>query len=363
MKTYPIPMIPGPVSAHPAVLAAYRTNYGSADLENEFVELYLETEAGLQELMQTRNRVVIQSGEGMLALWSALKSCLRPGDPVLAVATGVFGHGIADMARSIGAEVHKISLAYDQTISDLSTCQEAIERHKPKMITAVHCETPSGTLNPLAGLGRLKMEHNVPLLYVDAVSSLGGAELKTDPWHIDLCLGGAQKCIAALADTAFLSVSDRAWEMVEQVGYVGYDALQPFRKAAAEGYFPYTPHWHGVAGLNAGVQALLQEGLAASIARHERAAELCREKLAAMGLRLFPAPDARPSPTVTAVYVPQGISWEEFDARLRRRGLAVAGSYGPLAGNVFRIGHMGTQADRDLLHRALAVLSEVLGTL
>jgi aspartate aminotransferase-like enzyme len=79
-----------------------------------------------------------------------------------------------------------------------------------------------------------------------------------------------------------------------------------------------------------------------------------------MGLRLFPSPDAVPSPTVTAVYVPQGIAWKEYDAGLRRRGLVVAGSYGPLAGNVFRLGHMGTQADLDLLNRALGVISEML---
>ena len=65
MKTYPIPMVPGPVKAHPAVLEAYRVDYGSADLEKEYVELYTQTETNLKRILNTRSTVVIQSGEGM----------------------------------------------------------------------------------------------------------------------------------------------------------------------------------------------------------------------------------------------------------------------------------------------------------
>ena len=172
MKIYPIPMVPGPVKVAQQVLDAYQINYGSADLESEFLELYNRTEASLKTIMATKNQVVIQSGEGMLALWGALKSCLVPGDRVLSIATGVFGDGISDMAASIGAEVRKISLPYDQTIADTDQIKKQIAAFKPKMVTAVHCETPSGTLNPLEALGSIKKDLEVPLLYVDAVSEL-----------------------------------------------------------------------------------------------------------------------------------------------------------------------------------------------
>ena len=360
METYPIPMVPGPVKVAQEVLDAYQINYGSGDMESEFLELYNQTEAGLKTILSTQNQVVIQSGEGMLALWGALKSCLVPGDRVLSIATGVFGDGIGDMAASIGAEVHKISLPYNETISDMAEIEKTIETFKPKMITVVHCETPSGTLNPLATLGRLKKEAGVPLLYVDAVSSIGGAPVLTDEWNIDLCLGGSQKCLSSLPDMAFLSVSDAAWDIIGQVGYVGYSALEPFRTAQAEHYFPCTPNWHGVAGLNAGAQLILAEGLSNSYRRHEAAAQLCRAKIKELGLNIFPAENAIPAPTITAVNVPAGISWQEFDAKLRREGLVVAGSYGPMANKVFRLGHMGTQADTDLVTRAMEVIETVL---
>ncbi len=360
MRTYPIPMVPGPVKVAREVLEAYQINYGSADMESEFLELYNQTEANLKKVLRTRNQVVIQSGEGMLALWGALKSCLAGGDRVLSIATGVFGDGIGDMATSIGAEVHKVSLPFNETISDLKPIQAAIEDFKPKMITVVHCETPSGTLNPIAELGRIKKDLEVPLLYVDAVSSIGGAPVLTDDWNIDLCLGGSQKCLSSLPDLAFLTVSDSAWEIIGQVGYAGYSALAPFRTAQQKHYFPCTPNWHGVAGLNVGAEIILKEGLAKSFSRHEAVARYCREGITGMGLTLFPAPNAISAPTVTAVNVPQGISWMEFDAKLRKEGLVVAGSYGPMTDKVFRIGHMGTQADMDLVSQALEAIKKVM---
>ena len=360
MKTYPIPMVPGPVKVAREVLNAYQINYGSSDLESEFLELYNQTEANLKKIMSTKNRVVIQTGEGMLALWSALKSCLVPGDRVLSIATGVFGEGIGDMAASVGAGVRKISLAYNETISDMDEIRTVIESIKPKMITVVHCETPSGTLNPLAEIGRIKKDQKVPLLYVDAVASIAGAPVLTDEWNVDLCLGGSQKCLSCLADMAFLAVSEAAWEIIDQVNYVGYDALKPFRTAQSEHYFPYTPNWHGVAGLNAGAKLILQEGLSESYSRHQENARFCRKEIAQMGLALFPSAKAIPSPTVTAVNVPDGITWQEFDAKLRQQGLVVAGSFGPLTDKVFRLGHMGTQADMDLVTQALEVIKKAL---
>ena len=360
MRSYPIPMVPGPVSVLPEVLAMYQENYGSADLEPDYLELYNRTEANLQEILSTRNKVAIQTGEGMLALWGALKSCLRPGDRVLSLATGVFGYGIAEMARATGAEVRTLGLPYNETLTDWVAAEQAIADFNPKMITVVHCETPSGTLNPLAELGRLKRDHEVPLLYVDAVASLGGAPVLTDDWSIDLCLGAAQKCLSAPPGIAFVAVSPAAWEVIEQVDYAGYDALKPFRTAQEQAFFPYTPYWHGLAALHRATELLLAEGLEASYQRHTQVAATCRSELAGMGLSLFPAPEAVPSPTVTGVIVPTRFTWIELDTRFREQGLAVGGNYGPLAGKVFRLGHMGSQADRSLVERALAVIRSVV---
>lgn len=359
MKTYPIPMVPGPVKVPQEVLQAYLTDYGSADLEPEYLDLYRQTEANLQQIFGTRNSMAIMSGEGMLALWGALKSCIVPGDRVLAVATGVFGFGVGDMARSIGAEVRTVGFGYDETLNDWASIEAAIAAFKPKMITAIHCETPSGTLNPIAELGQLKEKYGVPLLYVDAVASAGGAPVLTDEWQVDLILGGTQKAISAPPSMSMVGISPRAWEIIEQVNYPGYDALLPFKTALESAYFPYTPYWQGLAALNTGAQLLLKEGLENSFARHAAVAAYCRQRIAEIGLEIFPKPGAISSPTVTAVKVPDGLTWPELDRRLRERGLVTGGSYGPLAGKVFRLGHMGSQANQALVEQALDVLEAV----
>lgn len=360
MQTYPIPMVPGPVMVPEKIRQVYLEPYGSGDLEFEFVELYTRTQRRLKEIFTTRDDIVIMSGEGMLALWSALKSCLVPGDRVLAVATGVFGYGIGEMAQSVGADVKTVGFSYDETINDMARIEAAIAEFKPRMITVVHCETPSGTLNPLEELGRLKHAYRVPLLYVDTVAGAGGVPVLADDWHIDLCLGGSQKCLSAPPDMSFLSVSPKAWEIIDAVGYVGYDALKPFRTAVKERYFPYTPSWQGVAALYTAAGILLDEGLENSFNRHDTVARTCRRRLVELGIDLFPAAGAIASPTVTAANIPRGLTWESWDRRLREQGLVAAGSYGPLAEKVFRLGHMGAQADMALMERAIAVIAGAL---
>ena len=360
MKTYQIPMVPGPTSVSHEVLEAGMKNYGSADIEKDYVELYADTARMLGEIMQTKNQVVIQTGEGMLALWSALKSCLLPGDKVLALSTGLFGYGMGQMAESIGCEVRTMGFGFDETFTDFDLIEKAIREFQPKMITMVQNETPSGTMNPVEEIGLLKEKYGVPLLYVDAVSGIGGSVVKTDDWHIDLCLGGSQKCLSAPASMSFLSVSPKAWEIIEKVQYVGYDALLPFHTAVEDAYFPYTPYWQGTAQLHKACELLLEEGLERVIERHEKVAEYCRARIEERGLRLYPVADAVPSPTVTAVYVPENMTWEELDARLRDRGVVMGGNYGCLAGEVFRIGHMGSQANLNLVKEALDVLEEIV---
>ena len=358
-----IPMVPGPVTLHPDVVAALAKDYGSGQIEPDFLPFYAKTADALRPLMGTKHDVVLMTGEGMLALWAGLKSCLKPGETVLSVGTGVFGDGMADMAASFGCAVHKVSLPYDTTIGcgdSLEVIEAAIRRTKPAMITAVHCETPSGTLNPLAELGALKKRLDVPLFFVDAVASMGGAPVCMDDWNIDLLLVGSQKCLAAPPSMSILGVSPAAWDKAGLVTYEGYDALLPFRTIFEDGRCPYTPNWHGIAAIHAGARAILDEGMERAFARHEAVALQCRKGLVDLGLTLFTQPDAVNAPMVTAALVPNGFTWPEWRQALRNRGLIVAGSFGPMANKVFRLGHMGTQANMALVRQALDAIRDAL---
>jgi aspartate aminotransferase-like enzyme len=281
---------------------------------------------------------------------------------VLAISTGLFGAGIGAMAEKIGAEVRVISFPDNDTVHDLDQIDAVIQEFHPKMITVVHCETPSGTLNPIDGIGALKRKYEVPLLYMDCVASMCGAPVETDSWGVDLSLGGSQKALSVPPSMSMIAVSPKAWEIIHQVGYIGYDALLPFEHALdGPGLFPYTPNWQGVAALHAAGTLLLAEGLEQVFLRHAAVSAFCREQVQELGMSLFYAPGAIASPTVTAVNVPAGWTWQEWDNALREKGLVVGGSYGDMAGKIFRVGHMGSQAQQTLVEAALVVMKAVLG--
>ena len=357
MRQHRLPMVPGPVIGPREVLAAREHDYPSADLEEEFFALYERVQGQLGAIMGTAHPPVFMLGEAMAVLWGALKSCVGPGDRVLAVSTGLFGEGFADMARGQGAEVRLVAFGDDEAL-DPGRVEAEVRAFRPRLVTAVHCETPTGVLNPVAEIGGFLDRYEVELFCVDSVASVGGAPLSTDDARIDLCLLGSQKCLSAPPDLGIVAVSPRAWAAVERVGYEGYDALAPFKNAVAERLFPYTHSWQAVAGLEVACRLLLDEGLEAAYARHERAAALCRRRGRELGLELFPRDERASSPTVTAFNVPERIGWPELNRRFRERGLAVGGNYGRLAGRNFRVGHMGTQADERLVADAMDAIAE-----
>lgn len=359
MRQFPLPLIPGPVRVPAEVLAAREQDYPSPDVEPEFFELYARVQGQLQAIMGTAHAPAIALGEAMVVLWGAMKSVIAPGDRVLAISTGLFGEGFADMARGLGAEVCLVEFGDDEA-ADVNRIEDEVRRFRPRIVTAVHCETPSGVLNPVAEIGATLDRYDVELYLVDAVASIGGAPLLTDDARIDLCLLGSQKVLATPPDLGIVAVSPRAWAAIERRDYAGYDALLPFKSALAKGSFPYTHSWHAVAGMEAACRLLLDEGLDQSYARHERVAARCRARGRELGLELFLRDERAAAPTVTAFRVPEAIDWVELNRRFRAGGLVVGGNYGRLAGKNFRLGHMGTQADEALVDAALDVIAVVL---
>lgn len=359
MEKYKIGLVPGPVSVPKDVRAAWENDFASSDLEEEFFELYGENQKLIQKILHTKNDVLITSGEAMSILWGSLKCTLKPGEKIMAVSSGLFGEGFAEMAESFGAEAEVCAFDYD-SVPDPDKVYEHAKRFRPKVITAVHCETPSGTITPcLAELGKIAREIDA-LFIVDFVSSAGGVPLNVDEAEIDIGLWGSQKVLSMTPSLSISTVSERAWKIIEDVDYHGYEAFKGWREVPRKKYMPYTHDWHSMKALNVSLLKTIDEGLENVLARHEKAAKLCRDMGHEIGLKLFPKDEKFSSPTVTAFYVPEKFTWKEFDSRLREKGLAVGGNYGKLAGKVFRIGHMGSQADEALVKEGMNIIEEVI---
>ena len=360
MKNYRIGLIPGPVRIPEEIKSAWQNDYGSSDLEEEFFTLYRENQSLTQKLLHTKNDIVITSGEAMSILWASLKCTLRPCGKLLAVSSGLFGEGFAEMAGTLGVNAEICTFPYDE-VPDPQKVYDHARIFRPDVITAVHCETPSGTLTPcLAEIGRAAREFGA-LFVVDFVSSAGGCELDADECNIDIGLLGSQKVLSLPPCLSISSISQRAWEIIRGVKYSGYESYLGWENVPRQHFMPYTPDWHAMKALNISLNMIMREGLTSVLERHEEAAKLCRELGREMGLKLFPKSEGISSPTVTAFYVPENLTWPELDASLRAKGLAVGGNYGSLSGKVFRIGHMGSQADLELVREGMNIIrSEIM---
>ena len=359
MEKYKLGLIPGPVKIPDEFISAWDFDYASSDLEDEFFELYHQNQILLQQLLRTKNKVIITLGEAMSILWASLKCTLKQNEKMLAVSSGLFGKGFAEMAKAFGVNAEICEFPFDE-IPEPQKIYEHVKNLRPKVITAVHCETPSGTINNyLNEIGNIAHEFDA-LFIVDFVSSAGGVPLDVDKAKIDIGLLGSQKVLSITPSISISTISQRAWKIIDEVNYVGYEAYTDWKNVPEEKFMPYTHDWHSMKALNLSLSKILNNGLEISFAKHSEAAKLCRDLGCEIGLKLFPKNEIYSSPTVTAFYVPEKFTWENFNHELREHGLAVGGNYGELANKVFRIGHMGSQADKELVKSAMNIIKNIL---
>lgn len=352
-------MTPGPTQLPPDVQAAMDRPIHNPDVQPEFTAFYRDLLAKLSRVYRTDDDVVVLGGEGILGLEAATESLIEAGDTVLCLANGVYGEGFAEFVEMAGGEPVVHSVPADSGF-DPEAVKDRLEADTFDAATMVHCETPTGVLNDLDEILGLLADAGV-LTIVDAVSSLGGAPVPVE--RIDVCLGASQKCFSSPPGLTTLSVSDRAWERVEQVEPDSfYTSLEPWRDpdlgSGGATLLPYTHLVSNLYALEASLDRILQEGVEAVHERHAHVAQQCRERGQELGLEPFAGPQLS-SPTVTAFEVPGRA--EEHKAQLdSEHDVIVATSLGEYADDILRIGHMGYNADVERVERTMDALAAVL---
>jgi len=351
-------LIPGPVELDSEVLLAMaRPMMGHRT--PDFEEVLEECWRLLREVYQTRNEVAIITGSGTSAMEAAVASVIKEGDEVVSITGGKFGERLAEIASAFGAEVKRVDVEWGSTFA-VEQVESAIAESNAVAITLTHNETSTGVLHDARAVGKLAREYDI-LFIADCITSVGGDDVRTDEWGIDLCITGSQKCLAAPPGLGFVAVSERAWEVItnntRRRAY--YLDLARYRKALARGTTPFTPSVTLIYGLRAALKKIEEEGLKARIERHRRLAKATREAARAMNLELF-AEQHCASNTVTAIKIPPHLSDDDVRGVLKREyGILVAGGQAQLKGKIFRIGHMGNVTFADLV-QVLSALELVL---
>ncbi len=333
-----------------------------------FIDLYDRTCAMLREVFRTEHDVVIMHGEAMLGIEAAAASLISPGDKVLNLVSGVFGKWFEDFIARFGGETIELAVPYNEAIDPDDVRRALAANPGVKLLSVVHSETPSGTVNPVGEICRIAREHGV-LSIVDTVSGLGGEEFLTDEWCVDVAIAGPQKFLGGPPGLAMLSVSPQAWAAMEAKKPPvrgSYLSILDWKDTwlSQRGAFPYTPSVSDIYALESVLAQTLESGLERNQSRFATIARASRAGVRAMGLEIWPARNEIAGRCVTAVAAPTGIVVSELIAHLRRRyGVMIAGGAGELDGKLFRIGHMGVVAHPVQLLAGLGVLERGLADL
>jgi aspartate aminotransferase-like enzyme len=350
--------IPGPTSLPPSVREA-----GARQMINhrspEFAAMLGRILARMKPYFGTTSDVAILSCAGSGGLEAAVVNTLSPGDRVLAVSIGAFGDRIAKIATVYGADVTKLSIEWGRAAdpSEVRAHLEANPGYRAVLLT--HNETSTAVMNPIAELAAaIRSVQPDALIIVDSVSGLGAVPFQMDAWGVDVVVTGSQKAWMAAPGLAMVAASERAWAAMETARMPRfYLDLRKHRDAHALGETPWTPAIAVVYQVDAGLQLMESEGAEAIFARHETCAAAARAGIEALGFELFADP-AHYSRTVTAVRVPAGFDWKAINGAVKGEGVILAGGQGPLAGQIFRLGHLGSVTLGEILD-AIGVLEEV----
>jgi aspartate aminotransferase-like enzyme len=327
----------------------------------EFQAILGRITAGLKQLFQTEHDVLVLTTSGTGAMESVVVNMLSPGDKALVVSIGSFGDRFADIAQTYGAQVDKLDFEWGAAADPAAVAAALGKNDSYKAVFITHNETSTGVTNPLEAIAKaIRAVRPDILILVDAISSLGSLQCAVDAWDLDVVATGSQKGWMVPPGLAMVSVSQRAWRAWEQANmpryYFDYGKARDF---LTKGQTPWTPAVSIFFALDVALKELVAEGIEGIVARHRRYGEYTRREVTSMGLRILPE-ERYASNTVTATWLPEGITWKALDELLRTEyQVELQGGQGKLAGKIFRIGHLGWVVEDDL-HGALAALRSSL---
>jgi pyridoxamine--pyruvate transaminase len=356
----------GPVPAYPRVLQGLSrpVHY---DYDAWFQDFYESVTKKAARALRRSEPALLLHCEPAAGLEAAAASLIGRQDVVLNLVSGVYGKGFGFWARRYAKEVVEIEVPYDDAIDPQQVAELLRRRPEVAVVSVVHHDTPSGTLNPVREIGKVVRAHGA-LLLVDTVSSFAGMDIHPDDCSADIFLTGPNKCLGSSPGLTIAAVSERAWAHMARNPDAPRDSvlsLLDWKEAwRRDRPFPFTPSVAEVNALDAALDQYFDEGPEQVWARHALTAAACRAGVQGLGLSLWPSREEIAAPTTTAVRVPGGVSDTAILAALRALfGMVFSLGRGETLGKLLRIGHMGAVAEPAYAVMAVAGLGGALSAL
>ncbi len=325
---------------------------------DEAKDVITDVIAGLKEVFQTQNDVLILTASGTGAMEAAAVNTVPPGGKAIVLSAGHFAARWANICKAFGINAVVLETEWGQPV-DPDSVAAALKQHPDTdCVMGTLSETSTGTGHPVAAIGRIVAQ--TPAVFaVDGISGVGAMECRTDEWGIDLLCVGSQKALMIPPGLAFVSVSAKAWAKIDRFdSHSYYFNLKAARKKIKEFDTPYTPAHTLILALRTALRRIKDEGIENVWRRHQKMSEACQAGVTALGLELF---SARPAEGLTAFRVPDGLKDSQIRNKLYDRfGIYTVGGQDRLKGKIIRIGHMGYTDELDVIG-TLAALEMTLG--
>ena len=341
---------PGPTPVPPEVLSALSTPVVHHRAPR-FTEILKQVVAGLKYIYQTENDIIVFAASGTGAMESAVVNVVNPGDHVLVASMGNFGERWKKLAATWGAAVTALDYEWGTRAVPADIEKALAADPSIKVVYVQQSETSTGVVNDIEAIGEI-VARTPAILVVDAISGLGATDLKTDDWHVDICVAGSQKALMVPPGLAYVAVSEKAWAVVEQCATPRfyYDYVTARKKMTGDSaQTPYTPAVSLMVAQNVAIDLIREEGLQNVFERHRVLSRAAKAGVKALGLELF-GPEDPEANSVTAVKVPEGVDGNKIGKIARDKwGVWLAGGQGQLKGKIFRFGHCGYFGHSDII--------------
>ncbi|OGX27745.1 MAG: class V aminotransferase [Omnitrophica WOR_2 bacterium RIFCSPHIGHO2_01_FULL_48_9] len=325
----------------------------------QFQAILKEAVDGLKHIFQTKNDVLILTSSGTGGMEAAVCNLLSPKDQAITVDGGKFGERWTELCQAYGVDAKVLKIKWGQAPTAAQIKQILDEEKNIKAVFVTLVETSTGVTTDIKAIGEVVKKTNA-VLVVDAISGLGAVDLQTDNWGVDVVVAGSQKGLMLPPGLAFVSVSSKAWALMEKsTNPKYYFNLKEAKKAAEKTDTPFTPAIGIVIALNESIKLMKAAGLEKLFSHYARLAKGTRAAAQALGLSLL-AEDSCISNAVTPINLPVGIDGEKLAKIMRdTHGITVAGGQDAVKGKIIRISHMGCLDEYDML-TGIACLEKVL---
>jgi len=358
-------MGPGPSDISPEVLSSLSKPV-VGHLDPLFIGMMDEVKSLLQYAFQTKNEFTIAlSAPGSAGMEACFVNLVEAGDKVIVCRNGVFGDRMVQNVIRIGAEPIIVDSAWGRAVEVNKVEQALINNPDAKCLAFVHAETSTGAVSDAKALCALATQHNC-LSIVDAVTSLGGIELRVDDWGIDAIYSGSQKCLSCVPGLSPLSFSEKAVNAIKnrksiiQSWFLDQSLVMNYWSGKGKRSYHHTAPVNSLYALHESLLQLHREGLENSWARHKTQHDTLAKGLAKLGIE-FIVPEEVRLPQLNAIYIPEGAD----DAKVRNYllnhyNLEIGAGLGDLAGKAWRIGLMGYAARSENVALCLSALEDAI---